>query len=106
MIKVTRKSEKLHYFFPKIRSYAISHGHKPLHSLKLIGIGEEVRELVVQDSNIYNDFYIFNLSFEDFEDGEYKYTIDDYETGLIIIGSLEPEVILPEDDKDKYIEYE
>lgn len=106
MIKVTDKFTKKEYYFPRERYFGITHGHKPMHILKLYGIGEEEYEIgMLQDGNLFEDFYSFRLNFSDIPDGEYKYTIDDYERGLIIIGDLTVNSIAPS-DKDTYNQYE
>lgn len=100
MIKVTDKLTKNDYFFPKVRDLGTN-----THIIKLYGIGEEEYELSLIDSGDYSDFYVFNADFKDIPDGEYKYIIDDYEKGLIIVGDLTVNSITP-NDKDTYNQYE
>lgn len=100
MIKVTDKFTKVEYFFPKVRDLGVN-----VHIVKLYGIGEEEYELFLRDSGDYSDFYVFNTDFSELPDGEYKYKIDDYEKGLIIVGDLKVNSKSP-NDKDTYEQYE
>lgn len=86
MVKVTVKKGEFPYYFPKVRENTIA-----FHTLTLYDdFGGMVREIDVTDTKNLKDYYYFLIDFTDVPDGEYVYTIDGVEKGLIIIGNLTP----------------
>lgn len=82
MIKITDKTVINTIYLPKL---------KPLSELHIVlyGAGDEEYDIgTYEDTGMYENFYKVNLSLGDIPDGEYKYSINDYEQGLLIIGDL------------------
>lgn len=111
MIKIIDKSEPVTVFFDKL-----SRKTDKCH-IVLIGIGEQYYDLGdnIDDmlfTNANSDFYMVNIDLKDIPDGEYKWIINDYERGLMRIGSLTNHAIQPDFDVDDviqsktYIEFE
>ena len=99
MIKITDKTVINTIYLPKLR---------PLSELHIIlyGAGEEKYDIgTYEDLGMYENFYKLNLSLENIPDGEYKYCINDYEQGLLIIGDLKETSKAP-DVNDTYIQNE
>lgn len=89
MIKVNDKLEEKSYKFPKTSSK-----NTPFYNLVLKSetiIKHKFEGLTDESDN--PKYYEFNLSFENVEDGEYKYIIEGYvfEYGVIRIGELKNE---------------
>lgn len=82
MIKITDKTVINTAYLPKLKPSSELH-------IVLYGAGEKKYDLgTYEDLSTYENFYKVNLSLEDIPDGEYKYSINEYEYGLIIIGNL------------------
>ena len=99
MIKITDKTVINTIYLPKLR---------PLSELHIIlyGAGEEKYDIgIYEDLGMYENFYKVNLSLGDIPDGEYKYCINEYEQGLLIIGDLKETSKAP-DVNDTYIQNE
>lgn len=82
MIKITDKTVINTIYLSKL---------KPLSDLHIVlyGAGEAEYDIgTYEDLGMYENFYKVNLSLVDIPDGEYKYSINDYEKGLLIIGDL------------------
>ena len=97
MIKITDKTVINTIYLPKLR---------PLSSLHIVlyGAGDEEYDIgTYEDIGMYENFYKVNLSLVDIPDGEYKYSINDYEQGLMIIGDLKETSKAP-DVTDTYIQ--
>lgn len=97
MIKITDKTVINTIYLPKL---------KPLSELHIVlyGAGEEEYDIgTYEDLGMYENFYKVNLSLENIPDGEYKYSINDYEQGLLIIGDLKETSKAP-DVTDTYIQ--
>lgn len=97
MIKITDKTVINTIYLPKL---------KPLSELHIVlyGAGEEEYDIgTYEDLGMYENFYKVNLSLENIPDGEYKYSINDYEQGLLIIGDLKETSKAP-DVNDTYIQ--
>ena len=97
MIKIADKTVINTIYLPKL---------KPLSELHIIlyGAGEEKYDLgTYEDIGMYENFYKVNLSLDNIPDGEYKYSINDYEQGLLIIGDLKETSKAP-DVTDTYIQ--
>ena len=107
MIKITDKTVINTAYFPKLNPQSELH-------IVLYGAGEEEYDIgTYEDLGMYKNFYKVNLSLGDIPDGEYKYSINDYEQGLMIIGDLKetskaPDVndtYIQNEDTDEYISY-
>lgn len=99
MIKITDKTVINTAYLPKLKPSSELH-------IVLYGAGEEKYDLgTYEDIGMYENFYKVNLSLEDIPDGEYKYSINEYECGLIIIGDLK-ETSKTRNDNDTYIQYD
>lgn len=97
MIKITDKTVINTTYLPKLRPLSELH-------IVLYGAGEEEYDIgTYEDLGIYENFYKVNLSLENIPDGEYKYCINDYEKGLLIIGDLKETSKAP-DVNDTYIQ--
>lgn len=98
MIKVTDKSTIKPLYFPKTNPQKYCH-------IVLYGMSEEVYDLgeEIYDLSSYEDFYMFELDLSNIPDGEYKWVINNYECGLLIIGDLKMES-MARDDKDTYVQ--
>lgn len=97
MIKVKDKSSPLALFFNKLKNNENNSCH-----LVLTGMGEQKYDLGnFEDLDFYDDFYVLYVDLSKIEDGEYKWCINDYEQGLMIIGDLKNYIIAP-DDVDNY----
>ena len=97
MIKITDKTVINTIYLPKL---------KPLSELHIVlyGAGDEEYDIgTYEDLGMYENFYKVNLSLENIPDGEYKYCINDYEKGLMIIGDLKETSKAP-DVNDTYIQ--
>ena len=97
MIKIADKTVINTIYLPKL---------KPLSELHIVlyGAGEEEYDIgTYEDLGMYENFYKVNLSLVDIPDGEYKYSINDYEQGLLIIGDLKETSKAP-DVNDTYIQ--
>lgn len=97
MIKIADKTVINTIYLPKL---------KPLSELHIVlyGAGEEEYDIgTYEDIGMYENFYKVNLSLGDIPDGEYKYSINDYEQGLLIIGDLK-ETSKASDVTDTYIQ--
>lgn len=97
MIKIADKTVINTIYLPKL---------KPLSELHIVlyGAGEEEYDIgTYEDIGMYENFYKVNLSLGDIPDGEYKYSINDYEQGLLIIGDLK-ETSKATDVNDTYIQ--
>ena len=97
MIKIADKTVINTIYLPKL---------KPLSELHIVlyGAGEEEYDIgTYEDLGMYENFYKVNLSLENIPDGEYKYSINDYEQGLLIIGDLKETSKAP-DVTDTYIQ--
>ena len=97
MIKIADKTVINTIYLPKL---------KPLSELHIVlyGAGEEEYDIgTYEDLGMYENFYKVNLSLENIPDGEYKYCINDYEQGLLIIGDLKETSKAP-DVNDTYIQ--
>lgn len=97
MIKIADKTVINTIYLPKL---------KPLSELHIVlyGAGEEEYDIgTYEDLGMYENFYKVNLSLENIPDGEYKYCINDYEKGLMIIGDLKETSKAP-DVNDTYIQ--
>ena len=82
MIKITDKTVINTAYLPKLKPSSELH-------IVLYGAGEEKYDLgTYEDLGMYENFYKVNLSLDNIPDGEYKYSINDYEQGLLIIGDL------------------
>ena len=107
MIKITDKTVINTAYFPKLNPLSEIH-------IVLYGAGDEEYDIgTYEDIGMYENFYKVNLSLGDIPDGEYKYSINDYEQGLMIIGDLKetskaPDVTdtyIQNEDTDEYISY-
>ena len=99
MIKITDKTVINTIYLPKLRPLSELH-------IVLYGAGEEEYDIgTYEDLGMYENFYKVNLSLENIPDGEYKYCINDYEKGLMIIGDLKETSKAP-DVNDTYIQNE
>lgn len=97
MIKITDKTVINTIYLPKLRPLSELH-------IVLYGAGEEEYDIgTYEDIGMYENFYKVNLSLEAIPDGEYKYSINDYEQGLLIIGDLKETSKAP-DVNDTYIQ--
>ena len=97
MIKITDKTVINTIYLPKLRPLSELH-------IVLYGAGEEEYDIgTYEDLGTYENFYKVNLSLENIPDGEYKYCINDYEKGLMIIGDLKETSKAP-DVNDTYIQ--
>ena len=97
MIKIADKTVINTIYLPKL---------KPLSELHIVlyGAGEEEYDIgTYEDLGMYENFYKVNLSLDNIPDGEYKYSINDYEQGLLIIGDLKETSKAP-DVTDTYIQ--
>ena len=97
MIKIADKTVINTIYLPKL---------KPLSELHIVlyGAGEEKYDLgTYEDLGMYENFYKVNLPLDNIPDGEYKYSINDYEQGLLIIGDLKETSKAP-DVNDTYIQ--
>ena len=99
MIKITDKTVINTIYLPKLNPLSELH-------IVLYGAGEEEYDIgTYEDLGMYENFYKVNLSLENIPDGEYKYSINDYEQGLMIIGDLKETSKAP-DVNDTYIQNE
>lgn len=99
MIKITDKTVINTAYLPKLRPLSALH-------IVLYGAGDEEYDIgTYEDLGMYENFYKVNLSLENIPDGEYKYIINDYEQGLLIIGDLK-ETSKATDVTDTYIQNE
>ena len=99
MIKITDKTVINTAYLPKLRP------SNELH-IVLYGAGDEEYDIgTYEDLGMCENFYKVNLSLENIPDGEYKYCINDYEQGLLIIGDLKETSKAP-DVTDTYIQNE
>lgn len=97
MIKITDKTVINTAYLPKLKPSSELH-------IVLYGAGEEKYDLgTYEDIGMYENFYKVNLSLDNIPDGEYKYNINDYEQGLLIIGDLKETSMAP-DVTDTYIQ--
>ena len=97
MIKITDKTVINTAYFPKLNPLSEIH-------IVLYGAGDEEYDIgTYEDLGMYENFYKVNLSLGDIPDGEYKYSINDYEQGLLIIGDLKETSKAP-DVTDTYIQ--
>ena len=97
MIKITDKTVINTIYLPKLNPLSELH-------IVLYGAGEEEYDIgTYEDLGMYENFYKVNLSLENIPDGEYKYCINDYEKGLLIIGDLK-ETSKATDVNDTYIQ--
>ena len=97
MIKITDKTVINTIYLPKLRPLSELH-------IVLYGAGEEEYDIgTYEDLGMYENFYKVNLSLDNIPDGEYKYCINDYEKGLLIIGDLKETSKAP-DVNDTYIQ--
>ena len=97
MIKITDKTVINTAYLPKLKPSGELH-------IVLSGAGEEKYDLgTYEDIGMYENFYKVNLSLDNIPDGEYKYSINDYEQGLLIIGDLKETSKAP-DVTDTYIQ--
>ena len=97
MIKITDKTVTNTAYLPKRKPSSELH-------IVLYGAGEEKYDLgTYEDIGMYENFYKVNLSLDNIPDGEYKYSINDYEQGLLIIGDLKETSKAP-DVTDTYIQ--
>lgn len=97
MIKITDKTVINTAYLPKLKPSSKLH-------IVLYGAGEEKYDLgTYEDLGMYENFYKVNLSLDNIPDGEYKYSINDYEQGLLIIGDLK-ETSKAHDVTDTYIQ--
>lgn len=99
MIKITDKTVINTAYLPKLRPSSELH-------IVLYGAGDEEYDIgAYEDLGMYENFYKVNLSLKNIPDGEYKYCINDYEQGLLIIGDLKETSKSP-DVTDTYIQNE
>lgn len=99
MIKITDKTVINTAYLPKLRPSSELH-------IVLYGAGDEEYDIgAYEDLGMYENFYKVNLSLKNIPDGEYKYCINDYEQGLLIIGDLKETSKAP-DVTDTYIQNE
>ena len=97
MIKIADKTVINTIYLPKLNPLSELH-------IVLYGAGEEEYDIgIYEDIGMYENFYKVNLSLENIPDGEYKYCINDYEQGLLIIGDLKETSKAP-DVNDTYIQ--
>ena len=97
MIKITDKTVINTAYLPKLKPSSELH-------IVLYGAGEEKYDLgTYEDLGMYENFYKVNLSLDNIPDGEYKYSINDYEQGLLIISDLK-ETSKATDVTDTYIQ--
>lgn len=97
MIKIADKTVINTIYLPKLRPLSELH-------IVLYGAGDEEYDIgTYEDIGMYENFYKVNLSLDNIPDGEYKYSINDYEQGLIIIGDLKETSKAP-DVTDTYIQ--
>ena len=97
MIKITDKTVINTIYLPKLKPISELH-------IVLYGAGDEEYDIgTYEDIGMYENFYKVNLSLENIPDGEYKYSINDYEQGLLIIGDLKETSKAP-DVTDIYIQ--
>ena len=97
MIKIADKTVINTAYLPKLNPLSELH-------IVLYGAGEEEYDIgTYEDIGMYENFYKVNLSLENIPDGEYKYCINDYEQGLLIIGDLKETSKAP-DVNDTYIQ--
>ena len=97
MIKITDKTVINTAYLPKLKPSSELH-------IVLYGAGEEKYDLgTYEDLGMYENFYKVNLSLGDIPDGEYKYSVNDYEQGLLIIGDLK-ETSKSHNANDTYIQ--
>lgn len=97
MIKITDKTVINTAYLPKLKPSSELH-------IVLYGAAEEKYDLgTYEDLGMYENFYKVNLSLDNIPDGEYKYSINDYEQGLLIIGDLK-ETSKAHDVTDTYIQ--
>lgn len=99
MIKITDKTVINTAYLPKLRPSSELH-------IVLYGAGDEEYDIgAYEDLGMYENFYKVNLSLKNIPNGEYKYCINDYEQGLLIIGDLKETSKAP-DVTDTYIQNE
>lgn len=97
MIKIADKTVINTIYLPKLRPLSELH-------IVLYGAGDEEYDIgTYEDLGMYENFYKVNLSLDNIPDGEYKYSINDYEQGLLIIGDLKETSKAP-DVNDTYIQ--
>ena len=97
MIKIADKTVINTAYLPKLNPLSELH-------IVLYGAGEEEYDIgTYEDLGMYENFYKVNLSLDNIPDGEYKYCINDYEQGLLIIGDLKETSKAP-DVNDTYIQ--
>lgn len=110
MIRIRDKSQDLTLFFNKLNNQ-----NTHICNLILTGIGEEKYLLGdFEDLDNYEDYYVLQLNLSNLPDGEYKWCINNYEQGLLIIGDLTNNTISPNDvdtykqdqTNKEYIQYE
>lgn len=103
MIKVKEKNEEITYKFPKTSSKNAPFYNLILKSETNIIHSFETLENVSEEPN----YYEFVLSFENVENGEYKYIIEGYvfEYGVIRIGDVTP-TIKENKSENTVIQYE
>lgn len=103
MIKVKEKNKEIAYKFPKTSSK-----NAPFYNLLLISETEIIHNFQGL-KNVSEDaqYYEFVITFENVEDGEYKYSIEGYilEYGVIRIGDVTP-TIKENKSENKVIQYE
>ena len=113
MIRIADKTQPVKLYFNKLDERAYNDEHTC--HLVLIGMGEQHYDMgEYNDLEEYNDFYVLNVDLSHIEDGEYKWIINDYEQGLMIIGDLTDYITAPDDVDDykqdqittEYIQYE
>lgn len=103
MIKVNDKFEEKSYKFPKTSSK-----NSPFYNLVLKSETNIIHSFdALKDISENPNYYEFTLSFENVQDGEYKYVIEGYvmEFGVIRIGDIIPK-IKENKSENKIIQYE
>lgn len=84
MIIVKQKNQEQRILFPKHIDNGLT-----IHTLYLHSeLTNNDYEFEVADDDMLTTYYVFDILFEDVEDGEYVYNIDNISKGLIQIGDI------------------
>lgn len=87
MIKITDLSESKKYYFPKnihpeIELYVTANSTLKLHSNSSL----KDKTIYLNDIDTLDDYYVFQYDWSLIDEGEYEYSINDVEFGLLRIG--------------------
>lgn len=100
MINIKDKNGLREVYFPKMRHLGITECNLVLRSELTL----EEYEFFPIDDGCLNDYYIFALDFSDVKDGEYRYTINTVDNGLIRIGEIKADKVQI-NKKETYIQF-